>query len=1585
MASKINSRLKSDKARSGKPYDRPGQSIFRKVASAVRNVIAPSWLLNVSSWGKSSEEETVPAATSVETEVQDEVTEAVCETPIPKSSKRLRYAPDNSEVTDITRPRTGLFFSSSTLNGTLTERVENSTSQAAASCDLEKKEPQLIVNGDDHSENSEGTASTSGCSSLISSHVDKPDHSFSSIKLSENALESLRKELRGKGFSRLKKDAGVSTENSFSSPCNRSASQSDLSLWSRDSSMRNTLRPQPSFQSSRPSFSLTSFGGPSPAANTSISAREKTASPFYEGKTTYGGSSAYRRAQLSSLPYQSSRALRSKITVKPSHSTDDTECMSTAAKRILQTLEKMSTPVTDAKKIPNVQKSPADISASFTPASQRFNSYLPLSRRAPLSAPYSKGPPVSNITSASRLNLLKNFSKISKNSKMEIPVHERSTLSLDHAVESPVPDTEANRGGGGKIRTRINQHLHQSSKANDIQEMPEEVDLPNIPLPITDLPNISFAPKDKPLPSISEENLRSPTPEESVSFRFADPIDNSPPKTIQARDAISTPAFTFSSPLNVKDTTVTSISAKPSVEKPEKSSEEKKKDVELYTGSVDDFLKSLRGSNQKSSGRENSGKESKSTSNTYKADKELLEPVDTGFGDKFKPKLGSWECTSCLVRNDPEADKCAACETNKPGSVDKRKSQAFSFGSMFKPPSGTWECPSCWIRVSENNDKCSACQTPKPGSSAVPVEKVAPQSFSGFGDKFKPAPGSWECSSCLVRNQASDKKCVSCGTENAHATKVSSENLTSGFGDKFKPAPGSWECTSCLVRNQASAKKCVSCESENPHGTKGAIENSAQGLNAPTVEKSKSEQATNKKMSKGLMPADSWECDACSEKNPVSQSKCVACETSRISSKAAGSKSSGFKFEFPSPSSSTPFRFGSLVASPLSTAASSPFNDKSEISKQKDSVQFGSATLPATVSRAFPATSGEGFKFNSITPVTSTGSGGFKFGVPTSVSSKPSEGLFKNETPTSKSSKDLVSNSNSASCFTFGSSNSNQNKAAEHSKTATAETSEVSAQKTEIAIVMQPSISAAEVPTTVHLPKSSTQFSSNTPTSLMCISKMPPVTTSVTNTLTPGGFIFGNASSSQPQCTITFQFSNKTDDIKTTSCAALSAQTTTVFTSNVTSGGISSPSPFIFNSQPNKQFASSETAATTTATTTVATQPNRERMTQDAPVELPSVPEVSSSSTVGFPSSTAPSQPTNFIFGSTNVTAVTSTPFKFTSTVTTSSSATDSTSKMSPMFTFGVPSNTEIKDPKPGFPFGNPVSEEKPQVLPQSQFPFNAFKQDASNPVTTSTSTAPPPVFMFGTSTSGSASTGGFVFGAPKSDVSQAASSPFTFGGGVVAKPVSNSSFGGFSQNQPVTTAAAVPNFTFGMAASNAAPVSGGFSVPNSNPSSLFTFGAKTTQAASNSINNSGPLANPNPIFGNPANQSVFSNTSAIPSFGKPLEQKQETQGGFSFGNSSSQTPVFRFGSTQDGPQEKRHASAPPTAGGFNFNLPQANAMSNSMSFNPTTPPSFNFGGTPPANTTLFQFNACADPSSGQSSGARKIRKAVRRGVRKPD
>lgn len=169
-----------------------------------------------------------------------------------------------------------------------------------------------------------------------------------------------------------------------------------------------------------------------------------------------------------------------------------------------------------------------------------------------------------------------------------------------------------------------------------------------------------------------------------------------------------------------------------------------------------------------------------------------------GFGDKFKPAKGSWECKNCYVTNEGKANYCLACETPKNDAVPKKddaSGSAFSFGvatpglwgGAFQPKAGSWECKSCYIRNDADQKKCVSCETPKEGESPVKDTSNKGVNLDTGGLKF------------------------SFGIPTTNQTPPQ-QKPTSNWGDAFKPKEGSWECKECYTRNNPDVLYCVSCD-----------------------------------------------------------------------------------------------------------------------------------------------------------------------------------------------------------------------------------------------------------------------------------------------------------------------------------------------------------------------------------------------------------------------------------------------------------------------------------------------------------------------------------------------------------------------------------------------------------------------------------------------------------------------------------------------------------------------------------------------------------------------------------------------------
>ncbi|XP_052888424.1 E3 SUMO-protein ligase RanBP2 [Anopheles moucheti] len=170
-----------------------------------------------------------------------------------------------------------------------------------------------------------------------------------------------------------------------------------------------------------------------------------------------------------------------------------------------------------------------------------------------------------------------------------------------------------------------------------------------------------------------------------------------------------------------------------------------------------------------------------------------------GFGDLFKPKSGSWECSECYLSNKADATQCAACnEPRDPTKKDEQKAtlsgglfgnlappkdggNKFTFGM---PPSSGTVAPITFgsanaATVSSGGAKKPQEQSIKsiPGLTSTPT-KSGTTGSGGFGEQFKPKPGSWNCNDCYLSNGADALYCVSC--ENPKDDTVPKKSAASG-------------------------------------------------------------------------------------------------------------------------------------------------------------------------------------------------------------------------------------------------------------------------------------------------------------------------------------------------------------------------------------------------------------------------------------------------------------------------------------------------------------------------------------------------------------------------------------------------------------------------------------------------------------------------------------------------------------------------------------------------------------------------------------------------------------------------------------
>ncbi|NWR73184.1 NU153 protein, partial [Centropus unirufus] len=867
-------------------------------------------------------------------------------------------------------------------------------------------------------------------------------------------------------------DDNISTTSGFSSR----ASDKDITvskttsaplLWSAEAERTHSLSQHPAASSKKPAFNLSAFGTPSPSlGNTSVFKTSQLGdSPFYPGKTTYGGAAAAARETKARIaPYQP--PVRRQMKAKQAN-VQSYGVTSSTARRILQSLEKMSSPLADAKRIPspisNPLSSPVDRSvlniSSFQSKQKQMESQHPPVQK--LMTPKSISLPVSrtqyfkpSLTPAADSS--KVHQRVDTKHKVidfcflfNTPLRNCVLLPCGSNLSYPKFSTPASNGlssggvnGGGKMRRE--RGVHYVSKPGQEQQEVEEPVLPKVPLPIStaSLPsfNFSFLPSSAVSSSPStastavanKVNICSSGAGSPV-FRFSSPIVKS--TEAEVLPPLSQIGFTFSVPvvksaersassgtpvtsfLTLDTTTVNSTSNKKE-EKEEYDGFSKPAKV-LKEGSVLDILKSPGFTSVKTP----SSTSAQPVTSTVVYTRPAISSFSAGK-DASKQATSFWQPDThdlCL-QNKTTDGKCVTCQAAKSPTAESTKQTISS----------------------------SQCVTSK---AAAP-----PAGILGFEDKFKAAPNTWDCDTCLVQNKPEATKCIACETPkpgtgvmpaltlpvvtDSLVTVTSSSSSTDttatlGFGDQFKKPKGSWDCTVCLVSNKAEDSKCVACQSEKPGVSVPVTSNSIPASSAPS--------GGFLDLDKFKKPEGSWECEVCMVQNKAEATKCVACESAKPGTKA---ELKGFGSAAVSSNAAMPsFKFGVPASSSessqsLGSAGNFKFGEQG-------SFKFGIASESASSNAAsggfkFPTSSGDlkfGVSSSDSKPEDSkkeSKSNSFTFGIPSTTSQAPSTFQFgtpslgqqeKKEAPVlggfsfgSSSTSSIATNENKTGVggFTFG-------------------------------------------------------------------------------------------------------------------------------------------------------------------------------------------------------------------------------------------------------------------------------------------------------------------------------------------------------------------------------------------------------------------------------------------------------------------------------------------------------------------------------------------------------------------------------------
>nr|XP_014351246.1 PREDICTED: E3 SUMO-protein ligase RanBP2 [Latimeria chalumnae] len=323
---------------------------------------------------------------------------------------------------------------------------------------------------------------------------------------------------------------------------------------------------------------------------------------------------------------------------------------------------------------------------------------------------------------------------------------------------------------------------------------------------------------------------------------------------------------------------------------------------------------------------------------------DTIKAVPEGFGALFIKKENQWECTACLVRNEPTFSKCVACQTpnsaSKTASVtpddhpatfkfgtssDTTKIMQEGFGAQFTKKDGQWDCAVCLVRNDPTLTKCVACQAPNPASktiSVVPDHPPATFKFGtssdtvktvqgGFGAQFIKKEGQWDHTACLVRNEptvptsVASQKTTTVTTDHTPTFRFGTSSVTTktvqdGFGAQFTKKEGQWDCDVCLVRNEPTVSRCVSCQTPNPASKTTTFTPDYPPSTFMFVTSNKTKTVQDEFGGQFAKKEGQWDCDICLVRNEDTAIKCVSCQNANPNSKSTAAVSTaqplGFRF-----------------------------------------------------------------------------------------------------------------------------------------------------------------------------------------------------------------------------------------------------------------------------------------------------------------------------------------------------------------------------------------------------------------------------------------------------------------------------------------------------------------------------------------------------------------------------------------------------------------------------------------------------------------------------------------------------------------
>ncbi|XP_058063706.1 nuclear pore complex protein Nup153 isoform X2 [Anopheles bellator] len=518
-------------------------------------------------------------------------------------------------------------------------------------------------------------------------------------------------------------------------------------------------------------------------------------SPFYEGMTRYGGASAAPYNTARESVFNLARSSRASSTSLPTArgQAGHPSTPSLRSQRILKVHEEWSSPLSEARKLAAAVKQ----SACSNRLEMRSWSSIDENTRRSSANPYTRPVMPLNelvIPSVPRMLQLK---RLQKTTETECESTEHTIEDASSSILAAVADYGEQTSDTSeavpmsaciatvpkkqvtKIKTKITRvHSNTTSADGDLFAPAEQLELPNDPLPgFASIPKIdlslafgSCANESKPIlgkgsqTTCCDETFLSQTPqhtlknqfEASLPFMFAAPEVLGFHRNLAVANSIT---FRFATP------------------------------ERLYFEATNDSK----------------------NGNT--------------FDELMSSKQSNWECSTCLIRNE-NVNICIACSSPKPISRTSKTEVATSettqpvtdknFNSIIGVQSARWECPDCFVRNDSSQQLCVCCGAAKKENQKTiaalgtieqrssTIQGSSPTKTSADGFKtlvMQQKSCTWECSTCLTRNNNHSVQCVCC--------------------NQLKPDSSmSGKSNSNLITAQHNSANCTNLHNEN-YNSKG--------------------------------------------------------------------------------------------------------------------------------------------------------------------------------------------------------------------------------------------------------------------------------------------------------------------------------------------------------------------------------------------------------------------------------------------------------------------------------------------------------------------------------------------------------------------------------------------------------------------------------------------------------------------------------------------------------------------------------------------------------------------------------------------